>query len=68
MEVRISNNNVTRDTFNTLRTSPFFTDLNGNPILQPVTSEDMDAYGILNIPVMDGNAISISVFYGKEED
>lgn len=68
MEIRISNNNVTRDTFNTLRTSPFFADLNGNPILQPITSKDMDAYGILKIPVMDGNEIRISVSYGKEED
>jgi hypothetical protein len=67
MDIRIANNNVTRDTFNALRESPFFTDLNDNPILKPVTSEDMDAYGILNIPVMDGNAISISVFYSLED-
>lgn len=66
MDIKIFSVNVNRDTFNTLRECPYFSDLNGNPICKPVTSEDLDAYGIFSIPILGGHAISISVSYSRE--
>lgn len=64
MKIAISEIDVTLDTFNKYRE---FMLKDGEAIPNPVTSEDLDASGVLEIPCLDGDIISVHMFYARED-